>query len=218
MKLKYDNWNKITLEVFDKLRGIDTSNLGDLVGNLDVNVKMVSILCDVDEDEVTALPISHFGKLVKDTLFLKEMPKYNINTTYKIGDREFEVKTNLRELTTAQFIDFQTFVKEGEKRLANLIAVFLLPKGAKGYGDGYDILELSEFIYKNMSIAVARSILFFFTLQYRILSKVLMDYSITQVKKSMKKETDMEKKMKMEQAIVQMTQARDLIGDMGGSL
>ena len=95
-------------------------------------------------------------------------------------------------------------------------------KGAKVYGDGYDIIELSEFIYKNMSIAVARSIMFFFTLQYRILSKVLMDYSIAQVKKSMKKsmknEKDMEKKMKMEQAIHQMTQARDLIDNMGGSL
>ena len=218
MKLKYDNWNKITLEVFDKLKGIDTSNLGDLVGNLDVNVKLVSVLCDVDEDEVTALPLSQFGKLVKETLFIKEMPKYNINTTYKIGDREFEVRTNLRELTTAQFIDFQTFIKEGDKKLHNLIAVFLLPKGAKVYGDGYDIIELSEFIYKNMSIAVARSIMFFFTLQYRILSKVLMDYSIAQVKKSMKKEKDMEKKMKMEQAIHQMTQARDLIDNMGGSL
>lgn len=216
MKLKYDNWNKITLEIFDKLRGIDTSNLGDLVGNLDANIKMVSILCDVDEDEVTALPISKFGKLVKETLFLKEMPKYNINTTYKICDREFEVRTNLRELTTAQFIDFQTFYKERDKRLHNLIAVFLLPKGAKSYGDGYDIIELSEFIYKNMSIAVARSIMFFFTLQYKVLSKVLMDYSIQQVKKSMKREKDMEKKMKMEQAITQMTQAKDLIDDMAG--
>lgn len=215
MDLKYKSWKDITIEVYDKLRNLKTE-VNNEEQTLDLNVKLLSILCDVDEDTVGDLPLTEFSNLVAQTEFLKDMPKYTIETKYKIGDREFDVQTNLRTLTTAQFIDFQTMVKEPDKNLSNLLACFMLPKGKK-YGEDYDIIEVAEFLKKNMSIATARSIMFFFTLEYQALQKVMLAYSIKDLKKQMKKEKNEETKKKLEEAIQQMIQLNNLmvVGDGG---
>lgn len=215
MDLKYKSWKDITIEVYDKLRNLKTE-VNDEEQTLELNVKLLSILCDVDEDTVGDLPLTEFSELIAKTEFLKDMPKYTIETKYKIGDREFDVQTNLRTLTTAQFIDFQTMVKEPDKNLSNLLACFMLPKGKK-YGEDYDIIEVAEFLKKNMSIATARSVMFFFTLEYQALQKTILRYSIKDLKKQMKKEKNEETKKKLEEAIQQMIRLNNLmvVGDGG---
>lgn len=215
MDLKYKSWKDITIEVYNKIKELKTDeNIEDNL--LDINVKLLSILCDVDEDTITDLPITDFSNLVSKTEFLKDMPKYTIESTYKVGDRVFDVQTNLRAMTTAQFIDFQTLVKEQDKNLSNLLACFMLPKGKK-YGEDYDIIEVAEYLKKNMSIATARSVMFFFTLEYQVLQKVMLDYSIKDLKKQMKKEKNEETKKKLEEAIQQMIRLNNLmvVGDGG---
>lgn len=79
---------------------------------------------------------------------------------YKIGDREYEVELNPNKMSVSQFIDFQTFIKEPDKYMANLLACFLIPKGEK-YGDS-DPLENAEYLNENCSIAICMDINFFF--------------------------------------------------------
>lgn len=217
MELKYKTWKDITIDVYEKIRAIKADELNTDEQALDLNIKLLSILCDVDEDTITDLPITEFSNLVSKTEFLKDMPKYTIESTYKVGDRVFEVQTNLRAMTTAQFIDFQTLVKEQDKNLSNLLACFMLPKGKK-YGEDYDIIEVAEYLKKNMSIATARSVMFFFTLEYQVLQKVMLDYSIKEMKREMKNEENEETKKKMEEAIQQMMQLKDLIKSGAGSI
>ena len=225
MDLKYKSWQDITIEVYDRLRnlkcdleyttkqGFDTT---EIEKSFELNVKLLSILCDVDEDTIGDLPLTEFSNLIAQTEFLKDMPKYTIETKYKIGDRDFDVQTNLRNLTTAQFIDFQTLVKDPDKNLSNLLACFMLPKGKK-YGEDYDIMEIAEYLKKHMSIATARSIMFFFTLEYQALQKTILRYSIKDLKKQMKKEKNEETKKKLEEAIQQMIRLNNLmvVGDGG---
>lgn len=217
MELKYKTWKDITIDVYEKIRAIKADELNTDEQALDLNIKLLSILCDVDEDTITDLPITEFSNLVSKTEFLKNMPKYTIESTYKVGDRVFDVQTNLRAMTTAQFIDFQTLVKEQDKNLSNLLACFMLPKGKK-YGEDYDIIEVAEYLKKNMSIAIARSVMFFFTLEYQVLQKVMLDYSIKEMKREMKNEENEETKKKMEEAIQQMMQLKDLIKSGAGSI
>ena len=217
MDLKYKSWKDITIDVYEKIRAIKADELNTDEQALDLNIKLLSILCDVDEDTITDLPITEFSNLVSKTEFLKDMPKYTIESTYKVGDRFFDVQTNLRAMTTAQFIDFQTLVKEQDKNLSNLLACFMLPKGKK-YGEDYDIIEVAEYLKKNMSIAIARSVMFFFTLEYQVLQKVMLDYSIKEMKREMKNEENEETKKKMEEAIQQMMQLKDLIKSGAGSI
>lgn len=209
IELKYKNWNDITIEVYNKIKELKTDeNIEDNL--LEINIKLLSILCDVDEDTIGDLPLSEFSALVAQTEFLKQMPKYTVESEYKIGDKVFDVQTNLRALTTAQFIDFQTLAKDQDNNTANILACFMLPKGKK-YGEDYDVLEVAEYLNKNMSIATARSVMFFFILEYQALQKVMLDYSIKELKKTLKREKNEEAKMKLKESIQQMMQLRDLI-------
>lgn len=210
MDLKYKNWQEITIEIYDKIMDLDVDIKSEEEA-LDVNVKLLSILCDVSEDEIINLPLTEFTILVGKTDFLKEMPKYTVEQYYEIGKgRVYEVQMNLREMTTAQFIDFQTLIKNQEKNTANILACFMLPKGKK-YAEDYDVIEVAEYLYKNMSIATARSVMFFFILQYQTLQKVMLNYSIKELKKSLKREKNEEMKMKLEEALHQLMQVKHLI-------
>lgn len=209
IELKYKNWKDITIEIYDKIRQLDTEIITQEEA-LDINVKLISILCDVNEDEIINLPLTEFTILVGKTEFLKNMPTLGIETKYRIGDRVFEVQTNLRAMTTAQFIDFQTLAKDKDKNMKNLLACFMIPKGKK-YGEDYDIIEVAEYLYKNMSIATARSVMFFFTLQYQTLQMVILNCSIKEMKKTLKREKNEETKKKLEEALEQMTRLKTLI-------
>jgi hypothetical protein len=202
--------------IYDKIKGLETEILTQEEA-LDVNVKLLSILCSVSENEIINLPLTEFSILIGKTEFLKNMPKLGIEPKYKIGDRVFEVQTNLRAMTTAQFIDFQTLVKDKDKNFKNLLACFMIPKGKK-YGDDYDIIEVAEYLYKNMSIATARSVMFFFTLQYQALQIVMLNSSIRELKTTMRKEKSEETKAKIQEAIQQMTQLKHLIKNGTGSI
>lgn len=209
IELKYKNWKEITIEIYDKIRQLE-ADITTQEEALELNVKLLSILCEVSEDEIINLPLTEFTILVGKTEFLKNMPKLGIETKYRIGDRVFDVQTNLRAMTTAQFLDFQTLVKDKDKNLKNLLACFMLPKNKK-YGEDYDIIEVAEYLYKNMSIATARSVMFFFTLQYQTLQATILNCSIKELKKTLKREKNEETKKKLDEALQQMTQLKTLI-------
>ena len=51
MELKYKNWNDININTFNKLNSVQFKEIDDDT-MLNANVKLLSILCDVDEDEI----------------------------------------------------------------------------------------------------------------------------------------------------------------------
>ena len=213
MELKYKNWKEININTFKKLQ----MELKDVVltddatlNNINNNIAMLSVLCDVDEDTIVSLSTSEYVRLVNECDFLIDMPKVKITDKYTINNKEYEVFLSLRNMTVAQYVDFQTFYKEQDKYYKELLACFLIPKGMK-YGEGYDITEVANNIGEHLSIVDANSILFFFTLLYQSLTKVTLNYSIRNMKKVMRKEKNKEQREKMEQAIMELKKARDLV-------
>ena len=79
---------------------------------------------------------------------------------YNIGGKEFEVELDPNKMTVSQYLDFQTFIKDPNKYISNLLACFLIPKGAK-YGDS-DPLENAKFLEENCNYAICQDINFFF--------------------------------------------------------
>ena len=208
MKLKFDNWKKITIEIYDKLKALKTDvNTEEEI--IEVNVQMLSILCDVDENEILNLGLNEFQELIYKSEFLKNIPKVNLNDEYEINGKVYVVHRNLRELTTAQYIDFQSLYKEKEMKFKNLLACFLIPKGKK-YGEDYDVLEVADELYKYMSIVDANSVMFFFTLQYQALIKVMLTSSIKDLKRMKNKEKNETKRALIERNIQHLTQLKTL--------
>lgn len=209
MKIKYDSWDKISIKKFNEIKDIfSEKKLTEESDILDTNIRLVACLCDSTEDEVINLPVNELNNLLSQTDFLKEEPKVNIRTEYEVCGEKYELVTDLKKITTSQYIDYQTFIKDGYKNMANICAVFLLPKGKK-YGENYDILDIGSIFEQNLRYVDAMAIFGFFFLQFKISIKIILDSSIRMMKKKMRKEKDKVIKMKIGRIIVEMKQYKN---------
>lgn len=204
MELKYKSWKDITVNVFEELKNIPTSN-GDVLENLNSNISLLAILCDVDEDEIADLTTTEFNRLLNQTAFLADMPKAKIIDKYIINGHKYNVHLAVSEMTMNQYIDFQTFCKDKEKYMKNLIACFLIPEGKK-YCDGYKIEDVIKDI-GDMPITAAYSIMFFFIILFQSLTKVMLRSSERNLKKAMKK-MNKEEQEKMKMVVKMLKQLR----------
>lgn len=212
MELKYKNWKDITINIFEKLMAVDNmEQTNDIdMDNINKNIAILSVLCDVDEDTISNLGINEFGNLVKQTSFLNDMPKVKIENKYTINGKKYEVNFNLRHMNMAQYIDFQTYIKEQNKYLKEIIACFLIPKGMK-YGEGYNVSDVVSDIGNYMSIVDANSIFFFFTLSFRSLTKAMLSCLSRKMKKMMRKEKNKEMKKNITEAMEQIKMVQVLV-------
>ena len=143
MELKKKNWQQITINDYIELQDIIIREEA-----VDVEVGIVALLCGVDEDEIGDLTIIEYQRLRREAQFIASFPEVHNKApkNITIGDTKYEVVTNMRKLTTAQYIDFQTYLKMGDgvSNLPNLLSVFIVPKGSK-YGDkSYNIDKLKN--------------------------------------------------------------------------
>lgn len=211
MELKYKNWNDITIGVYNKLNKLLKFEPTDdvVMDELNLTIQILSVLCDVDEDVIGDLTRSEFGKLAAQSAFLQELPKVKIKDKYTINGKEYTVQFNVQDMTMAQYIDYQTFIKEQDKYMSNILACFLIPKGKK-YGDGYNLQEVVNDIENYFSIVDAHSVCFFFTLLFQSLTKVMLTYLVKKMKKGMKKMTQ-EEKEKTQEAIDHLNKVINLV-------
>lgn len=208
MELKYKNWKDITVNVYQRLKAIN-DNATEELGILNTNIEMLSVLCDCDEEEILNLGTNKFSRLLLQTEFLKDMPKAKIQDKYIINGHKYDVFLTLKEMSVAQYIDFQTYSRDKEKNIKEMLSVFLIPHGKK-YGEGYDVGEVINEIGEHLSIVDAYSVLFFFILLYQSLTKVILDCSTKDLKKMLKKTKNKEEKEKLNMAIMEMEKAETL--------
>lgn len=193
-KLKYDNWDKITFSIWNKIE-----ELNDIEDDFEKNIALLSILSDIDEDELLKMPLPRFARLMAQTDYLRELPKSEIKEVYKVNGREYEVKMNPQHFTVNQWIDYNTLSSDILKNKDRVLATVLLPKG-KQYGD-YDIEQVVRDIH-DMPIADIFAINAFFLISYKVLLTTFHRYLVKKMKKLMKmKKMNKEVKEKIQKQI-----------------
>ncbi len=198
MELKYKSWDDITINIYNKLKNIKL-DIGDEVDMLEYNVELLSVLCDVDVQEIENLPLSEFNNLLKQSEFIsKEIKRGRTKFIYKINNKEYFFQTNPRLLTTAQFIDLQTYIKN-KNEIEYILSCCLIPNGKK-YGE-YNLEEVIKEIREHLSIVNALSIQFFFIQLYRKLKIAFQTSLEKQIKKLKKKNKNKEVEIILEQAM-----------------
>ena len=75
IKLKYNKWSEISIKKFDEIKKALNANRNN---ELEANLELLSILCDVPIDEIEDLPLNEFSRLLKQTDFIAKMPKIDI--------------------------------------------------------------------------------------------------------------------------------------------
>lgn len=163
-------------------------------------VAMLSILSDIPEEELYDLKLEDFSKMTGEMAFLmKEVPQVPVCDRYKLGEYNLVLVRDLKELTASQFIDYQTFIKDTDKYIVELLSIFLIPKGKK-YCKDYDIVDVQKAIRENLSIADAMSVSAFFLDLFKVLYRSMQIY-LTKMLKKMKKKMKAEEVTQIEQAL-----------------
>lgn len=163
------NWNDISIKQYNDIKNL---YLDTELSDEDRLILQINILFNVD---ALKLKTSELHKYINDMKFLGEkVPKMKIKNEYKLGENVYTLKKELKDVTVAQWIDWQNFLKDGSDtdNYANLLSIFFFPKGETEYGENYDIEQVRSDINNHLSIAEAMSISSFF-LTYRKISLLL---------------------------------------------
>lgn len=150
---------------------------------LDKQIKVISILNDLTEEEVLDLPLPTYREMVVASRFLAVAPKEVTNAAdvVKVEQWELLAVKDVSKITTSQYVDFQTFAKDPERYMVEILSCFLIPKGCS-YCKGYDIGQLQEALRDNLSVADVLSLSAFFFGQYSDLMSSFLFSLIKQTK------------------------------------
>lgn len=157
-ELKYKSWGTLPIGKYEKIKEIIRSE-GD-----NTDIEILAVLCDCDTDELLNAPVGEVRRLLNEGLFITKPlnVKDRLRNKYITLDGvKYVVHTDFKDITTAQYIDFQTFYKDYEKNYCNVLATFIIPEGCV-YNDGYDALEVAEIFREKMPVEVAENACFFF--------------------------------------------------------
>lgn len=154
------------------------------VDALTQQVKTISILTGKTEDEVLALPIMEYKSLAAKTKFLERDydGKLQVAKSYGLAGMQLLPVKDFTKITTAQYVDFQTFSKEGDKYVVECLSTLLVPKGKK-YNDGYEITDVHRAIRENLSVADVMSLYAFFLTKYVKSIKDFQTFSVKEIQK-----------------------------------
>lgn len=152
-----DNYNDLTLGLYLDIDAVLRSEAEEI----DKQIRIIALLSDKTERDILDLPLGDYATLAAKTDFLRhECPPVSAPARVIVGDRAYIPTQDFTKISTAQYVDFQTFSKEGTDKLAELLSVLLIPEG-KTYNEGYDFLQEVADV-KTLPLPVALSLVGFF--------------------------------------------------------
>lgn len=185
------NWNDISIKQYNDIKNL---YLDTELSDEDRLILQINILFNVD---ALKLKTNELHKYINDMKFLgSKIPKMKLKKEYQLGNNVYTLKKELKDVTVAQWIDWQNFLKDGSDtdNYANLLSVFFFPKGETEYGENYDIEQVRQDINNHLSIAEAISISSFF-LTYR--KKLLLLFLLYTRKQTLKAPLTKEQRKKV---------------------
>lgn len=188
-----DSYRKLSIAKYDEIKKIMEKDIDDI----DKQVELIACLADIDIDKVYNFPLTKYEELVEKASFLLELPKPKNNFPNKlsIGDRKYSIMKNVEKMTTGQYIDLQTYMKN-DMGIAYILTTIIIPEGCE-YNDGkYNIDDLQKDIYNNFNIEDAISIAFFLRRKLQIIIEGTLHFLDWKLKK-MGKKMPQEQKTKM---------------------
>lgn len=159
IELKIKGWNQVSINTYDRIMEVLNSEADEM----EKDIEILAILCGVSYDDIASLKLGEIKELSENTGWLSDF-KFDKDIkfkTIKLNDWELVVDTNIQNFSVAQYIDFQNYFKDLDRKKAEIMSTILIPKGKK-YCDGYDVTDLITDIKDNLDICTYNSVCFFF--------------------------------------------------------
>lgn len=150
-----DSYDKLPLGVYEKCLECQ----GD---ENEVTLEVLGLLSGHTVDELMTMPIDDYFAIKAQGAFLLYQPVAGkVKESYVCGDFRLKPIRGVKDITTAQFIDFQEWSKVPGRHTAESLACFLTPEG-KEYGEGYDQEDVINAVKEHLSVADAITLDAFF--------------------------------------------------------
>lgn len=207
MELKIKTYNEMPLRVFQKIDKLRTETK-DVV---DFEIELMALLCDCGIVTIMDLPIVEYRELLTQAQFIGSFPEVEESCPDRmsINGHNYVVTKDLTHINTAQYIDFQNYLKM-ENNTAYVLSCFLIPEGKK-YMQGYKIDDVVNDIL-DLDVVSALGVCFFFINSYLLSIRTIVSYLVSQMKKEVRKEKDKEKKKKLKMVVKEMTSIINGVG------
>ena len=210
-----DSYKTLSVGKYMEIRELLKQELDEM----DLQAEILAVLNDTTVDEIMKLPLPKYSEYVRMSAFLTEKPKPKADCPKKItlNDRKYYVVRKAEDLTAAQYIDYQNYMKmdDPDSKLAEILSIFIIPDGKK-YADGYDIAEVVKDIRDYLPIIVGFNICFFFRKKQAESIERTLIYLELMMKIWKRKVLTQEQKTMMEEAERKMKLLRDLLSDGDG--
>lgn len=189
---KKTSWNDITVGDFQYIYNLEKEDPEDKL------LKLIALVNGVDYEDILDMPISKLEEHFEDIDFLSREPQSKlVKGTYELNGRVYKVY--MKELTTAQYIDFKQLADKYYEHRAQFLTVFIIPARHR-YGDGYD-LDIARQDIETMSITDARAVASFFLTRYAISTRIFLRFSIAKLRKEMRRTKDPKEKRILKEGI-----------------
>lgn len=194
------DWKDVTLGIWQRMNEITQRE--DEIQRI---VGFVALFNNMTEDDVLAMPLDEFKERMKELAWMNVPPEIEQpKEEYTINGKQYVLTMNFHKLTTAQYIDFQSYTKSED--YSQMLSVFLIPKGKK-YGEGYDVFETQQDL-KQMPVGEVLGLMGFFIVLYRSWSRALLMYSSRILRKAAKRE----KSQELMETVTKMEELADMFG------
>lgn len=159
-----DSWDKMPVGFLKDIHRITSD---ESLSEDDKSLQAAAILAHISYDTLLNLPLDEAQELVARTAFLYDKPeKKKIRKTYTLNGRTYVPIMSMEDMTTAQFIDFNSLINDIDERLPEILSIFLVPKNHK-YNDGYDKNTVVKDIAERLMVTEALGMASFFINGYK---------------------------------------------------
>lgn len=153
-----DSYDKLTIWQYERLLALRDAHEDDN----ELTLAVLAELSGKSVDELMEMPLEDYYKIRAGGAFLLTQPvPGRVRRSYRVGRWRLRPLRSVRQMTAAQFIDFQEWTARQGTSMAATLSCFLVPRG-RAYGEGYDPAEVVEALAQMpMREAVALDAFFF---------------------------------------------------------
>lgn len=191
-----------TTLTYKKYRDIH-NNILYFDNDLDRTTEIISIVYDLEFDDVENMPITEYRKLAQSCEFLKypvDNKLKKLYNTLNINGTDYTLFTDIENMKVSQYIDFSNYIKNADEKIPEILSCFLIPEGHT-YNDGYDIKKTINDINEYLSVQEVMQLSAFFLLLSQSLIKGIIKTKIGKLKRLMRKEKNRTIKEEMKRRI-----------------
>jgi hypothetical protein len=178
------NWSNVTVFQYQQINDI-YANSKDLT-DLDLSIKVTSILKNMTEHQIDSLPVKELGPLLESIAFVHQEIQPQAVDRIKINGRVYKCIYDVRNIPAARYIESKHFSSDVMGNLHKIFACMVIPQKKTWFGwkdDKYDAGKHSDYAQDMLEApiqSVLGSVVFFYQV-YRLWIKNSRHYMVQQM-------------------------------------